>query len=388
MPSVCVPSKIRDTGKMDQGTASGVSFGKGSGGKQLATGQTLLALATFALTGAVFALDLWLPSIINASVTYAVPVLLGCQSTIRRFAILSGVLATTLCIAAYFLSVPATTTEAALANRGLALFAIWAVVIITARARQARGKLEYRIASRTVELRETRAALARAERLAVTGQLTGMVAHELRNPLGVIATSIAVVETRTRGANLRVEAALARASRGIGRCETIITEHLDFARAHGHKPVSLILDYWLSSVLDEMTIADDIILNRNLRAGGAVVRFDPETLRRALINIVDNACQAIAARLGVADAEHRLTVTSHIEGDSVLIVVADNGPGIPPDILARITEPLYSTKASGTGLGLPVVQRIMDEHGASLRIDSTPGQGTQVILRLPHADQS
>lgn len=373
---------------MEQGTASGVSFGKGSGGKQLATGQTLLALATFALTGAVFALDLWLPSIINASVTYAVPVLLGCQSTIRRFAILSGVLATTLCIAAYFLSVPATTTGAALANRGLALFAIWAVVIITARARQARDKLEYRIASRTTELRETRAALARAERLAVTGQLTGTVAHELRNPLGVIATSIAVVEAISREAKLDVEAALARAQRSIRRCETIITEHLDFARAHGHKPVSLILDYWLSSVLDEMIIADDIKLNRNLRAGGAVVRFDPETLRRALINIVDNACQAIAARLGVADAEHRLTVTSLIEGDSVLIVVADNGPGIPPDILARITEPLYSTKASGTGLGLPVVQRIMDEHGASLRIDSTPGQGTQVTLRLPQADQS
>ncbi len=373
---------------MDQGTASSVSSGEGNGGKQLAMGQSLLALATLALTGAVFALDLWLPSGIDASLTYVAPVLLGCQSTIRRFAILCGALATVLCIAAFLLSAPITTTAAAPANRGLALFAIWTVVIMTARARQARDKLEYRIASRTAELRETRAALARAERLAETGQLTGTVAHELRNPLGVIATSISVVEARSREVKLDVEAALARAQRSIRRCETIITEHLDFARAQGHKPVSLILDYWLSGVLDEMTIADDITLHSNLRTGGAVVRFDAETLRRALINIVDNACQAMAVRQGIADTECRLTVTSLVEGDSVHIVVADNGPGIPSDILARITEPLFSTKASGTGLGLPVVQRIMDEHGGSLQINSTTGKGTQAILRLPHAGES
>ncbi|MCK5623853.1 MAG: ATP-binding protein, partial [Alphaproteobacteria bacterium] len=68
--------------------------------------------------------------------------------------------------------------------------------------------------------------------------------------------------------------------------------------------------------------------------------------------------------------------------------VSDNGPGIPAEILARLPEPLFSTRDSGTGLGLPVVQRIMDDHGGSLQIDSRPGQGTQVILRLPHADQS
>ena len=75
-------------------------------------------------------------------------------------------------------------------------------------------------------------------------------------------------------------------------------------------------------------------------------------------------------------------------GDGVEISFADNGPGIPANILPHVTEPLFSTKTFGTGLGLPTVQHIVEEHGGSLRIDSTPGQGTQVILRLPHAGES
>ena len=90
------------------------------------------------------------------------------------------------------------------------------------------------------------------------GRLTGTVAHELRNPLGVIATSIGLIETRSRQAGTEVRKALDRARRSIKRCETIITEHLDFARAKGHQPVSLILDYWLSGVLDEIIMTGDI----------------------------------------------------------------------------------------------------------------------------------
>ncbi|MCK4867776.1 MAG: two-component sensor histidine kinase, partial [Alphaproteobacteria bacterium] len=70
-------------------------------------------------------------------------------------------------------------------------------------------------------------------------------------------------------------------------------------------------------------------------------------------------------------------------GDVVEVSFADNGPGIPADALPLVLEPLFSTKAFGTGLGLPTVQRIVEEHGGSLRVDSTPGQGTQVTLRLP-----
>jgi signal transduction histidine kinase len=377
---------------MNKGIAQCAPSSEGKGRTGFSAGRIWLAASSGMLAAAVFALDLWLPSSIAGGVLYIVPVLLGSQLEGRRVVLLPGILATVLTATGFMLSPVTAEIWEALSNRGLAIIAIWTVVILTIKARGAEGALRLandRREALTGQLREARAAFARAESFAAMGQLTGTVAHELRNPLGVISTSIAVIETRTRDAKLGVEAALSRASRGIRRCENIITEHLDFARAQGHQPVSLILDYWLSGVLDEMTIAKDIETNRNLRTGGAVVRFDPESLRRALINLVDNACQAMTAKQGGPDAveQHRLTVTSRIEGDSVHIIVADNGPGIAPDIIARITEPLFSTRASGTGLGLPVVQRIMDDHGGSLRINSMEGQGTLAILRLPHADQ-
>lgn len=371
---------------MNQNTASCVPTAKGSGGKQHAGGQGWLAVAATTLATAIFAADLWLPPGINGGTAYVAPILLGHWSTIRRFAILCGALATLLTIAALVLSPSAATTGAALVNSGLALFAIWVTVIMLVKTRQTRDRLEHRVTARTAELRETRAALARAARLAEMGQLTGTVAHELRNPLGVIATSITVIETRSREANLDLDAALARANRGIRRCENIITEHLDFARAKGHKPLSLILDYWLSGILDEMTIPGSFILDSDLQTRGAVIPFDPETLRRAVINLVDNACQAM-----IGEPENkktsRLSVATRMDCGEAEIIVADNGPGIPANVLARVTEPLFSTKIFGTGFGLPTVQRIMDVHGGSLQIDSPSGQGTRITLRLPLTGQ-
>jgi len=380
-------------GKMNKGTASSALSTNGSGANQLGSDRIWLAVFAIVLTAAIFATDLWLPAEISVGILYALPIALCWRSEGRLFILLFGGLATLLIVANFHLSPAAGTAWAAIGNRGIALFAIGLAVMIFTLEKGARNTLiqaneglKGRITAQAAELQKNRESLARAERLAAIGQLTGTVAHELRNPLGVIMTSIAVIETRSREADLDVEAALTRASRSIKRCESIITEHLDFARAKGHQPVALIMDYWLSGLLDEMPLTGNIVLNRDLRTGGAVVRFDPETLRRAIINLVDNACQAI---MGESDNTiiGRLSVTSRVVDGEVEITVADNGPGIPPDMLTRITEPLFSTKAKGNGFGLPTVQRIMDIHGGSLKIDSTPGQGTRVVLRLPYTGQ-
>lgn len=378
---------------MNKGTVPGEPSAEEGAEKQCGTGQGWPLVLSAALAAAIFAADLWLHSGMAGSVAYAAPVLLGSRHNSPGLIVLYGAVATLLTIAGFLLSPPGGMVWVALGNRGMALFAIWLIVIILARAkavqfalRQANGRLKQRVASRTTELRKTRAALADAERFAEMGRLAGTVAHELRNPLAVIVTSIAVIESKSRKPNLDIEAALARAYRSIRRCDNIITEHLDFARAKGHRPEPVSLDDWLSGVLHELRLPERVNLTRDLDAGGAIVRIDPESLRRALINLIDNACQAMAARQD-ATTEHRLVVASRIEGDGLDIVVADNGPGIPPDILARLPEPLFSTRQSGTGLGLTVVQRIVDDHGGSLRISSEPGQGTQVILRLPQAGQ-
>lgn len=282
-------------------------------------------------------------------------------------------------------------------NRALALFAVWITVVLLGMAKAADERvkaanevLESRVEARTAELRDNQAALVRSERLAALGQLTGTVAHELRNPLGAVSTSIAVIAQKSRDADLDVESALARVDRGIKRCDTIITELLDFARARGHQPQPIVLDNWLANVLSKTTIPENIVLGRDLETGGEIIDIDPESLRRAVINLVDNACQAMTNNGNEqnATAEHRVTVASQPNSEGVEVSFTDNGPGIPADILPHIMEPLFSTRTFGTGLGLPTVQRIVEEHGGRLKIDSEPGQGTRVILHLPRGDQS
>jgi signal transduction histidine kinase len=380
---------------MNKGNTKRDPSADGSGGKQYAGGEVRLASSLGVLAASIFAIDLWLPSGVAGSVAYVTPVLLGWRYGARRLIVLSGVVATVLTATGFLLEPATGETWVALSNRVLALFAIWATVIMLVRGNGAEGalklaneRLESRVEARTAELRKTRTALVGAQRLAEMGRLTGTVAHELRNPLGVIVTSIAVIGARSSKADIGLEAALARAKRAIGRCENIITEHLDFARAKGHQPVPAVLDDWLTAVLNEMRLPEAIVLNRDLGGGGAVVHIDPESLRRALINLVDNACQAMSGKQGGtgATAEQLISVSSRMASGGVEIVVADNGPGIPGDILVRLPEPLLSTKAAGTGLGLPAVQRIMEDHAGSMLIESKPGQGTQVILRLPHAN--
>ena len=255
--------------------------------------------------------------------------------------------------------------------------------------------LEERVEARTAELRAAQDALLRKERLAALGQLTGTVAHELRNPLGTIANAISVIRHKCAGAKPDLEKTLARAERNIERCDTIITELLDFARAKGLQPEPTVVDAWLAEVLEEQHIPETITVTRDFQADAAAVAFDRDELRRAVINLVDNACQAMTggekrADAGTGDSGSRdagtrreLVLSTRMNGERLEIAVADTGPGIPAEVLPQVLEPLFSTKTFGTGLGLPTVQRIMEAHGGGLEITSKEHCGTKVVLWLP-----
>ena len=118
-------------------------------------------------------------------------------------------------------------------------------------------------------------------------------------------------------------------------------------------------------------------------ASGVEAAFDRDRLRRAVVNVYDNACQAVEGNGDGADNE--VVVATKVKGERVEIVVTDNGPGIADDELGKVFEPLYSTKSFGVGLGLPVVEKIVEEHGGGVDITSTIGRGTQVTLWLPLA---
>ncbi len=241
-------------------------------------------------------------------------------------------------------------------------------------------ELEVRVEARTRELRSAQAELSRQERLATLGQLTATVSHELRNPLGTMRTSTHLVRKLAVGEDARLEEAVARLDRGITRCDRIIDELLDFTRISDPELQVFPLDDWLGRQLDELEVPEAVTLNREPGLPNIALPFDPDRLRRALVNVYDNACQALAENLAVGGT---ITVATRGQDGYVAITVTDNGPGIAPEALPRIFEPLFSTKNFGVGLGMAVVNQVLEQHGGKVEIDSAAGHGTEIRLLLP-----
>ncbi len=245
--------------------------------------------------------------------------------------------------------------------------------------------LERRVEERTNELQQAQHDLVRQERLAALGQLTATVSHELRNPLGAIRTAIYLVRGKVMGHELGVEPALERADRSITRCDNIINELLDFTRSTPLALENARFDDWLDFTVGEQNLPESVTVQKTLGLGDLTTAFDHERLRRVIVNVFNNACEAMveASESGEMDRPPVLNVMSRTDGQMVEVVFADNGPGIPEETLAKIFEPLFSTKSFGVGLGLPTVKQIMEQHGGGIEITSVIGTGTQVRFWLP-----
>jgi PAS domain S-box-containing protein len=232
--------------------------------------------------------------------------------------------------------------------------------------------------------------LVQSERLAVLGRLTATVSHELRNPLGTIKTSAAVVEAKARGKGLGIDRALDRVDRNITRCDRIIDELLDFARSRDLTTEPTPIDPWLNELLDEQAIPEGITVRRELTAPEATVALDRERYRRAVINVYENACQAITEATGDngGQADGLVTFVTRVAEGRLEISIADDGPGIPNQVFDRIFEPLFSTRGFGVGLGLPTVKEIVEQHGGEVDIRTELGRGTEVLLCLPLYSES
>jgi signal transduction histidine kinase len=179
---------------------------------------------------------------------------------------------------------------------------------------------------------------------------------------------------------LALDRPIARIQRSIARCDRIIGDLLEYTRAPELSRVPVGFDGWLKEILAEHSLPSTATLVAQLEAGDAVVRIDAERIRRVVINLIDNAVQASGE---AAHGPGTITVRSSAYDGALELAVTDTGPGIPRENLARIFEPLFSTKSFGTGLGLATVKQIVGQHGGAISVESDAAMGTTITIRLP-----
>ena len=244
-----------------------------------------------------------------------------------------------------------------------------------------RERLEELVQERSKELEEAQRELVRSERLAAIGQLTGTVSHELRNPLGTIRSSFAIVGNHLQTSHGPVARALERIERNIDRCVTIIDELLAYTRVRDVHLEPVVIDEWLTDLVIDEDVPHSISVVLDCQSD-ATVLMDRERLRRAILNLLENAWQACT------ESEHEcpqatVAIATRAVADALVLRVSDNGPGIPEDIRERIFDPLFSTKSFGVGLGLPLVRQIVEQHGGEIEVDTVLEEGTTITLTLP-----
>ena len=249
---------------------------------------------------------------------------------------------------------------------------------------RANDELERRVQERTAALQDAQSELIKRERLSALGQLTATVAHELRNPLSAIKNTLFSTREIAGARGVNLDRPVGRMERSIERCNRIIGDLLDFSRTRELHREMIEFDGWLDAVARDQALPAGVAMTLELRAGKAAISLDSDRLRRVVINLMDNAAQAMADPQAQLVARRLALRTQQADG-WIALVVEDTGPGIAPENLDRVFEPLFSTKSFGTGLGLPTVKQIVEQHGGTIRIESEVGQGTRVHVRLPLA---
>jgi signal transduction histidine kinase len=218
----------------------------------------------------------------------------------------------------------------------------------------------------------------RTERLVAIGQVAGGIAHELRNPLNVVKTSVYYLVNARNPTPAKTAEHLQRIERHVALADGVITALSNFARLPLPDLRPLPLPALIRDVLEVTPLPENVRTVLDLPASLPPVLADPAQARIVLGNLVRNAREAMPQG-------GQLTITGRRDGDAVEVDVIDTGVGIPRESLPHIMEPLYSTKVRGLGLGLAIARSILEKNKGSLRVASEPGRGTTFTVRLAAA---
>ena len=242
-----------------------------------------------------------------------------------------------------------------------------------------------RATTATTELHTLSSHMVQTEKLASLGQLAAGIVHELNNPLTSIVayTDMLLKKQATSGGDPKDIERLRRIGESAGRMLRFTRDLITYARPSRETQIPVAIH----KVVDQaLAFCEHVIdtaharLERRFAEPSPLVRGMPEQLAQVFVNLVTNACHAMPESSGV------LVISTHLERESVVVVVEDNGHGIAPKHLPQIFTPFFTTKREGwgTGLGLSIVKNIVDSHGGDIRVEPRPGGGTRFILTFPH----
>ncbi|MFY9691788.1 MAG: ATP-binding protein [Candidatus Acidiferrales bacterium] len=242
------------------------------------------------------------------------------------------------------------------------------------------------------QLQRAEADARRSERLAALGQLSAGLAHEIRNPLGVIKGSAEMLQQKLQGSEPLAGELAGYISAEVNRLNALVARFLDFARpAHldlHPQRVCEIIDRSLESVLAQ-TPNSTVRVERHYSPVPEVLA-DEHLCERIFVNLIQNAYQAMDTSPDGHEEVLSITVAPESSGGrpGVGIAIGDTGPGVPPGAREQIFNPFFTTKKDGVGLGLAVVAKIVDDHRGSIKLENDSRPGAHFRIFLPAAPQN
>ncbi len=234
------------------------------------------------------------------------------------------------------------------------------------------------------QLQRAQAEARRSERLAALGQLSAGLAHEIRNPLGVIKGSAEMLNQKLETSNPLASELAGYISSEVNRVSVLVSRFLDFARPlHTEtrpQAVTDLLDRALKSVAEQWR-GGTVTVEREYQKNLPLLQLDENLCEQAFVNLVQNAYEAMGSNGGTFRVE--VSEAHWNGGRGVEVRLKDTGPGIPAELREQIFNPFVTTKKTGVGLGLSVVSKIVDEHRGWIRLESAPNEGACFVIFLP-----
>ena len=217
--------------------------------------------------------------------------------------------------------------------------------------------------------------------------LSASIAHEIRNPITAAKSLVQQMGEDPASAENVDYAKVALEE--LDRVERSVAHLLRYAREEDLRMTDLRLDSVVDSALESLRdrLTEQAVRVQRDVETDAVLRGDPEKLRRVLINLVNNALDALAES-GTPHPTLEVLAGENLAGTECWVRVSDNGPGIDPEALSKIFSPFYTSKQSGTGLGLALSKKVVDAHGGSIEATSRPGAGTEFTITIPKQSQT